>query len=108
MSKTSLHKSNKSTKQIKQSKVEDWIGFGGVTLVCAAKKRHTSEGTGSVMAESKKVIDISSVYKEKIWGKEEGGEQVNDGYVFRGKRNFKKAREGLESYLQRGTKTEID
>ena len=54
------------------------------------------------MAQSKVVTDISSSYKEKIWGKDEGGEQVTDGYVFRGKRTFKKAREGLESTFQKG------
>ena len=59
-----------------------------------------------LMAQSRKVDDISSVYKEKIWGKEEGGEQVKDGYAFRGKRTFKVAREGLERILKRGAKAE--
>ena len=34
---------------------------------------------------AKMVKDISSTYKEKVWGKDEGGEQITDGYVFRGK-----------------------
>ena len=48
--------------------------------------------------------DISSSYKEKIWGKDEGGEQVTDGYVFRGKKTFEKAREGLDKLFKKGRK----
>ena len=55
---------------------------------------------------AKIVKDISSTYKEKVWGKDEGGEQITDGYVFRGKRTFKQAREGLEKALQKGKKIE--
>ena len=58
------------------------------------------------MAQSKLVTDISSSYKEKIWGKDEGGEQVTDGYVFRGKRTFKIAREGLETTFKKGKNIE--
>ena len=34
--------------------------------------------------------DISSLYTERRWGKEEGGENVTDGFVFRGKKAFGK------------------
>ena len=50
--------------------------------------------------------DISSVYKEKIWGKTESGEKITDGYVFRGKRTFQRAREGLEQMMTKGFKNE--
>ena len=50
--------------------------------------------------------DLSEVYKEKIWGKDEGGEHITDGYVFRGKRTFQKAREGLQELMKRGYKNE--
>ena len=50
--------------------------------------------------------DISSVYKEKIWGKTESGENITDGYVFRGKRTFQRAREGLEQMMTKGFKNE--
>ena len=35
--------------------------------------------------------EVSSVYKEKKWGNEEGGEYITDGYAFRGKKSFEKA-----------------
>ena len=50
--------------------------------------------------------DISSLYKEKIWGKAESGEKITDGFVFRGKRTFKRAREGLEQMMTKGFKSE--
>ena len=52
--------------------------------------------------------DFSSIYKEKIWGKDENGEHIIDGYVFRGKRTFKKVREDLEKLMQKGYKGEKD
>ena len=48
------------------------------------------------------VSDMSSVYKEKIWVKKDGGEDVTDGYVYRGKRVFDKALEGLKGTLKKG------
>ena len=48
-------------------------------------------------------IDISSAYDEKIWGK-----GIADGYVFRGKRLFGKAVEGLRKVMIKGSEGEIN
>ena len=50
--------------------------------------------------------DISSIYKEKVWGKAENGENITDGFVFRGKRTFRRAREGLGEKMKKGFKDE--
>ena len=47
-------------------------------------------------------------YKEKIWGKEEGGEYIIDGYTFRGKRAFGKAQEGLKEYMRKGVVRDVN
>ena len=46
--------------------------------------------------------DISSLYKERRWGKEEGGENVTDGFVFRGKKAFENVLKGLKENLEKG------
>ena len=43
--------------------------------------------------------DISSVCKERRW---ENGENITDGYVFRGKRPFDKVLKGLKEHLIKG------
>ena len=47
-------------------------------------------------------------YKEKIWGKEEGGEFIIDGYVFRGKKAFSKAVEGLRELMKKGVNKDVN
>ena len=47
-------------------------------------------------------------YKEKIWGKDEGGEHIIDGYTFQGKRAFGKAQEGLMEYLRKGVVRDVN
>ena len=46
-------------------------------------------------------------YTEKIWGKDEGGEHIIDGFVFTGKRVFKKAVDGLKEVMKKGAQNEI-
>ena len=60
-----------------------------------------------VLENSTKDI-IMREYKEETWGKTVDGEQIKDGYKFRGKEPFKKAREGLEKLLVRGAKFEVE
>jgi hypothetical protein len=48
------------------------------------------------------VFVMSSMYKEKIWVKKEGGEDVTDGYIYRGKKAFDKALGGLKGTLKKG------
>ena len=43
-----------------------------------------------------KNYDISNEFKESTWGKKVDGEYVIDGYKFRGRQPFKRAKEGLE------------
>ena len=57
-------------------------------------------------SQNRMASDISSIYKEKIWGKAENGENVTDGFVFRGKRTFQRARESLEEKMRKGFKDE--
>ena len=51
---------------------------------------------------------VSSEYKEKIWGKDIGGEYIIDGYVFRGNHVFKKAVDGLRGILKKGALKEVN
>ena len=46
-------------------------------------------------------------FKEKTWGKEEEGEFILDGVVFRGKQAFSKALEGLKTVFRKGSQKEI-
>ena len=52
--------------------------------------------------------EVSSVYKEKKWGNEEGGEYITDGYAFRGKKSFEKALTGLKETMERGIEKDIN
>ena len=46
-------------------------------------------------------------YKEETWGKSIDGENITDGYKFRGKQHFKKAREELEKLMVRGAQFDV-
>ena len=48
-----------------------------------------------------------SEYKEETWGKSVDGEFVTDGYKFRGKQPFKKAKEEIEKLMIRGNKFKV-
>ena len=54
------------------------------------------------------IVDDQIAYKERTWGKKVDGENVIDGYNFKGGQHFKKTKEKLEQILKRGTKGEID
>ena len=61
--------------------------------------------------KQKYVMDskISSLFKEKIWENgQEDGENIVDGYVFRGKRTFEKVVEGLKETLIKNYKNHIN
>ena len=45
------------------------------------------------------LFDVTSLYKEKNWGKDASGKQIVDGYSFRGKQSFLKVVEGFKSIL---------
>ena len=47
-------------------------------------------------------------YNEKVWGKEEGGEKITDGYSFTGKKVFGKATAGLKALLTKGIQKKIN
>ena len=49
-----------------------------------------------------------SEYKEKKWGKDNSGEYIINGYVFRGEQRFKKAVDGLKRILKKGSIKEIE
>ena len=46
-------------------------------------------------------------YKEKKWGKEEGGEFITDGFVFRGGQAFKTVLDELKGTLKKGLQQDI-
>ena len=52
--------------------------------------------------------DNPTEYKEKKWGKDDNGEYITDGYVFRGKWLFNKALEGLKTVMKKGAENEHD
>ena len=52
--------------------------------------------------------DILSAYKEKKWGKDEGGEHITHGYSLRGKHVFKKAVEGLKENMKKGVTNNVN
>ena len=52
--------------------------------------------------------EIPSQYKDKKWGKTLDGEYILDGYTFKGKQAFKKAKIGLEELLKKGKLGDID
>ena len=50
---------------------------------------------------------IITEFREETWGKSVEGEYVTDGYKFRGKQPFKKAKEDLEKLLVRGAQFKV-
>ena len=54
-----------------------------------------------------KYVQIHPAYKQKVWGKNVGDEYVTDGFVFRGKKPFDKALEGLKEIMKKGVQDEI-
>ena len=52
--------------------------------------------------------DFSSEHMEKPWGKQEGGEYVTDGFVYRGKRSFDKVLGDLKETLLKGFQRSIN
>ena len=52
--------------------------------------------------------DTMSEYNESNWGKKVDGEFVIDGFKLKGKQPFRKAKEGLQELLVKGSKSEID
>ena len=50
---------------------------------------------------------IITEFREETWGKNVEGEHVTDGYKFRGKQPFKKAKEDLEKLLVRGAQFKV-
>ena len=52
--------------------------------------------------------DVSSVFTEKIWGKEIDGEYITDGYSFRGKRVFSKALNGFKEMMKKGVDGKVN
>ena len=53
-------------------------------------------------------VDTPEGYKEKKWGKKEGGENIVDGYTFKGKNVLKNAKEGLDELLKKGLQSEVN
>ena len=47
-------------------------------------------------------------YKQRTWGKTENGEEIIDGYSFKGKQPFRRAKEGLEELFIKGAKSVIE
>ena len=53
-------------------------------------------------------IYVSSLYKEKKWGKTEGGEYTIDGFTYKGKKTFNEVIEGFKECLKKGFQSEIN
>ena len=51
---------------------------------------------------------LADEYKVSTWGKKVDGISIIDGYKFRGRQQFRRAREGLEKLLVKGYKGEVD
>ena len=61
----------------------------------------------SGVSEDETKVVIMREYKEETWGKTVDGEEITDGYKFRGKQPFRKAKEGLQNLMIRGAKFDI-
>ena len=53
-------------------------------------------------------VQTPTEYTEKKWGKKNSGEFIIDGFTFKGKHSFKKAKEGLEVLLKKGVQGEVN
>ena len=52
--------------------------------------------------------EIPSQYEEHKWGKTIDGEYIIDGYTFKGKQAFKKAKVGLGELLKKGKQSDVN
>ena len=52
--------------------------------------------------------DLTPEYEEKVWGKDDHGEFITDGYTFKGKRAFNKAIVGLKATMKKGVEHVIE
>ena len=52
--------------------------------------------------------DVSTAYKVKKWGIDEGGEHITTGYSLRGRCSLKKAVEGLKNILVKGDSQDVE
>ena len=57
--------------------------------------------------DDKSKDSVITEYREETWGKNVEGEYVTDGFKFRGKQPFKKAKEELENLFVRGAQFEV-
>ena len=64
-----------------------------------------SENEDIIVSDSEEIL---AEYDEKRWGKEEGGENITDGFSFTGKKVFGKATEGLKGMLIKGIEKNIN
>ena len=51
---------------------------------------------------------VDDEFKISTWGKKVDGEFIVDGYKFRGRQPFRRAKEGLEKLMVRGCQGEVD
>ena len=51
---------------------------------------------------------FSSIYIESRWSHDDSGEDITDGYGYRGKRTFDRALEGLKTTLEKGYQDEVN
>ena len=58
--------------------------------------------------ENEDEIESHPEYEESTWGKKVDGQFVIDGFKFKGKQPFRKAKEDLEKLMEREVKGEID
>ena len=58
--------------------------------------------------ENEDEIESHPEYEESTWGKNVDGQFVIDGFKFKGKQPFRKAKEDLQKLMERGVKGEID
>ena len=66
------------------------------------------EGTKNKKDLYKDIVDIQSEYTEKKWGKEDAGEFIVDGFTFKGKHVFKRAKDGLVELMKKGVQSEVE
>ena len=57
--------------------------------------------------QADKKEDFDDEFKISTWGKKVDGDFIIDGYKFRGRQPFKRAKEGLENLMVRGNQGEV-
>ena len=53
-------------------------------------------------------MDLSSIFSEKQWNSYDNGENVTNGYVFRGKKAFEKVVNAVKERLVKGTSLKLN